>query len=78
MKEFKYIPDDVKTIIFDWDGTLHESIHIYKPAFLKAYKYLVENGFVSEYKWKDNEISAFLGMNPKQMWNHLYLSYQKM
>ena len=68
MKTFKIIPKDVKTIIFDWDGTLHESIHIYKPAFLKAYDYLVKNNFLTEYDWQDFEIASFLGMNPIEMW----------
>ena len=31
---------DIKTIIFDWDGTLHESMIIYKDAFQKAYDQL--------------------------------------
>ena len=68
MNKFSLIPSDVKTIIFDWDGTLHESLHIYKPAFLEAYKYLVENKYVQKYDWKDSEIAAFLGKNPKEMW----------
>ena len=32
-------------IIFDYDGTLHETLYIYKPAFLKAYDWLVKNGY---------------------------------
>ena len=34
----------MKGVIFDYDGTLHESIRIYAPAFHKAYEYLVEKG----------------------------------
>ena len=31
-------------IIFDYDGTLHNSIKIYGPAFRKAYEYLIKEG----------------------------------
>jgi phosphoglycolate phosphatase len=65
---YKYIPNDVKTIIFDWDGTLHESMHIYKPAFLKAYQYLVDHKLAPIKDWSDQEIKGFLGKNPKEMW----------
>lgn len=68
MSRYKYIPSDVKTIVFDWDGTLHESIFIYKPAFLEAFNYLVNNNYVSPYEWTDKEIASFLGKSPKEMW----------
>lgn len=59
---------NVKTIIFDYDGTLHNSYHIYAPAFLKAYEFLVLQGKVEPKVWKSEEIKSFLGMNPKEMW----------
>lgn len=59
---------DIKTIIFDWDGTLHESMIIYQPAFLKAYQFLVEKGYAKKRKWSEKDIQRFLGMNPKDMW----------
>ncbi len=59
---------NVKTIIFDYDGTLHNSYHIYAPAFLKAYQFLVLQGKVEPKVWKSEEIKSFLGMNPKEMW----------
>jgi phosphoglycolate phosphatase len=58
----------IKTIIFDWDGTLHESMFIYKPAFLLAYQYLVDHGYAKSRSWHDSEIKRFLGMNPLDMW----------
>ncbi|MBN3490707.1 HAD family hydrolase [Acholeplasma equirhinis] len=57
-----------KTIVFDYDGTLHESIHIYYPAFMKVYEELVEAGHQPKRDWKVNEVTSFLGMNPKEMW----------
>jgi phosphoglycolate phosphatase len=59
---------DVKTIFFDYDGTLHNSIFIYAPAFQKAYDYLVENGFAEKKNWSNKEISYWLGFNPLDMW----------
>lgn len=59
----------VKNIIFDYDGTLHNSIKIYGPAFRKAYKYLVEEGYAEEKTWQDYEISKWLGYSAKDMWN---------
>lgn len=59
---------DIRTIIFDYDGTLHNSIKIYAPAFLKAYDYLVENGYAETRSWSEKEISYWLGFNSQEMW----------
>jgi len=59
---------DTKNIIFDYDGTLHESIKIYAPAFKKAYAYLVENGYAQDKIWMEAEISKWLGYSSKDMW----------
>ncbi len=58
----------IKTIFFDYDGTLHNSIKIYSLAFRKAYKQLAERGFVEQREWTDKEISYWLGFNPQEMW----------
>lgn len=65
----KMIPfKEIKTIFFDYDGTLHNSIKIYGPAFRKAYTYLVEEGLADKRDWSDREISYWLGFNPQEMW----------
>lgn len=56
-------------LIFDYDGTIHESIKIYAPAFEKAYQYLISSGFAKERKWSEGEISPWLGFSSKDMWN---------
>lgn len=58
----------IDTIIFDYDGTLHDSSKIYIPAFKKAYQYLVENGLAEQQQWKDEEITQWLGYDKKHMW----------
>lgn len=58
----------IKTIFFDYDGTLHNSVKIYAPAFRKAYERLVIEGLAENRQWSDAEISYWLGFNPKDMW----------
>ncbi len=58
----------VKTIFLDYDGTLHDSMAIYKPAFLKAYATLVKKQYAEAKDWTDEAISKFLGQTPKEMW----------
>lgn len=60
----------IKYILFDYDGTLHDSLSIYAPAFKKAYDYLVANGYATPRNWEDHEISKWLGFSSKEMWNN--------
>ncbi|MFW5838808.1 MAG: HAD family hydrolase [Bacillota bacterium] len=59
---------NVKTLFFDYDGTIHNSLEIYKPAFLDVYDWLVNQGYKKPRTWHDYEIKQFLGQNPKSMW----------
>jgi phosphoglycolate phosphatase len=59
----------VRTIFFDYDGTLHNGLKIYAPAFREAYAYLVENYLAEPREWTDREISYWLGFAPMDMWN---------
>ncbi|KRQ87551.1 Phosphoglycolate phosphatase [Caloramator mitchellensis] len=58
----------IKTVFFDYDGTLHDSIKIYAPAFRSAYDFLVNEGLAKEREWSDKEISYWLGFTPQNMW----------
>ncbi len=60
--------DNIKTIFLDYDGTLHNGMKIYAPAFRKAYSYLVDKGYAKPRKWSEDDISYWLGFNPKEMW----------
>jgi phosphoglycolate phosphatase len=62
--------NNIKTIFFDYDGTLHNSIKIYAPAFRKAYDFLVKEGYAKEKTWEDKEISSWLGFSSKEMWKN--------
>lgn len=61
---------DIKTIFFDYDGTIHNSIKVYAPAFKKAYSYLVEEGLAEPKEWNEKEISYWLGFNSIEMWKN--------
>ncbi len=56
-------------LIFDFDGTLHNCIKIYAPAFRKAYQYLVDQKLASSRQWTEEEISQWIGYSSKEMWN---------
>lgn len=56
-------------LIFDYDGTLHNTILIYRPALQKAYDYLAKQGFRTNKILSDEEAGRWLGFNAKDMWN---------
>ena len=37
-----------KTIIFDYDGTIHHTLGIYEPAFRETYQWLTEQKAAEE------------------------------
>lgn len=57
-----------RTICLDYDGTIHQTMKIYYPAFLKAYDYLVEHGYQKKRTWSEEEVKVFLGQSPPEMW----------
>lgn len=59
----------VKTIIFDYDGTIHNTLGIYEPAFREAYQWLSEQNVVEEQKIETAQIAGWLGLNSKEMWD---------
>lgn len=59
-EEFK----NVKSIIFDFDGTLHNTIKIYYPAFSEGVKILREHGFAKDFELSEENVAKFLGEKP--------------
>ncbi|MDE5584704.1 MAG: HAD family hydrolase [Ruminococcus sp.] len=55
-------------LIFDYDGTIHDSMKTYAPAFRETYKWLVENNLAEPKEFADSEISYWLGFNSTDMW----------
>ena len=64
------IEPPLKTLFFDFDGTIHDSIQIYYPAFLKGYEYLVEKGIAEPKVFTPAEVSHWLGYNSVEMWKN--------
>lgn len=56
-------------LIFDYDGTIHESMKTYAPAFRNTCKWLSNNGYIAEKEYTDKEISYWLGFNSTDMWS---------
>lgn len=61
-------PEPKGTIFFDFDGTLHDSMAIYGPAFRSAYAWLVEQGYKQPKEFSDEWISQWLGFTVEEMW----------
>lgn len=55
-------------LIFDYDGTIHNCMKIYKPSFLKACEYLEENHKIEKKSYTDEQISYWLGFSGDDMW----------
>lgn len=58
----------IKTIVFDWDGTLHNTEALYGNAFRHAYAWLVSQGYAEDRLYTDKETSIYLGMSAPAMW----------
>lgn len=58
----------IKTLFFDYDGTIHVSEKIYIPAFRKAQEFLMGNGHLTKKDLSDKEVTGFLGLIREEMW----------
>lgn len=59
-------------LIFDYDGTLHNSMLTYAPAFRNTMKWLSDSGYISDKEYSDSEISQWLGYNSTDMWEQFH------
>lgn len=58
-----------RTLVFDYDGTIHDTMAIYGPAFREGYAWLTENGYAPRQDIPDARIAGWLGMNSRDMWD---------
>lgn len=56
------------TIIFDFDGTLHDSMHIYRLALKRGYRWLVDQGLAKPRDFADADMEANIGLTAKDAW----------
>ena len=60
-------------IIFDFDGTLHDSLYIYRIALRRGYRWLVDTGKAPEREFSDDYIAAN-GLNTGKVMNSLRIA----
>ena len=56
-------------LIFDYDGTIHNTLHIYEPSFRRTFKWLVDEGYTEYRDISSERIASWLGINSVDMWN---------
>lgn len=56
-------------LLFDYDGTLHDSLAIYAPAVQDAYDTLVTKGLAEPKIWERETIRQWIGLSPNEMWD---------
>lgn len=57
------------TLIFDYDGTIHNTMVIYESAFRQCFDWLVEQGHTEKQEISSDRIAGWLGMNSREMWD---------
>ena len=55
-------------LVFDYDGTLHETMRVYKPGIEAAVRWLRSEHGVEASMPSDQRIKKWLGMNTAEMW----------
>ena len=61
--------EEVKPVlVFDYDGTLHETMRVYKPGIEAAVRWLRSEHGIEVSMPSDQRIKKWLGMNTAEMW----------
>ena len=55
-------------LIFDYDGTIHDSMCIYAPAVRACHRMLAEKGLLPAEEVTDDRIRSYLGLTAMEMW----------
>lgn len=56
------------TVIFDFDGTLHDSMYIYRIALRRGYALLVSEGEAPEREFSDDDLALNIGLTACDAW----------
>lgn len=68
---------NIKTVIFDYDGTIHNGAGNYIDAFRHVYHQMVADGAAPERSFEDSEITQWLGYSAREMWRTSCRSFPK-
>ena len=63
--------DPIRTVVFDFDGTLHDTMHIYPAAFAAGYRLLVEQGRAPARDFTPEEVARNVGLTAREAWKTL-------
>lgn len=61
----------ISTVIFDFDGTLHDSMVIYRRALRRGYAWLVERGKAPARELSDELIECNIGLTAQEAWERM-------
>ncbi|MCQ2552965.1 MAG: HAD family hydrolase [Clostridia bacterium] len=64
--------DNRTILILDYDGTLHNSVVIYEPAFRKVMAEISEMGWIEKEEYSSEEITYWVGFSAKEMWEKFH------
>jgi phosphoglycolate phosphatase len=59
------------TLVFDFDGTLHDSMYTYRQAFPSGYQTLVDAGLVRPRSFTREELAGNIGLTAREAWGRL-------
>lgn len=59
------------TIIFDFDGTLHDSMHVYRIALNRGYQWLVDQGKARPRVLDEADMGANIGLTAQEAWTRM-------
>lgn len=59
------------TIVFDFDGTLHDSMYIYRIALNRGYQLLVERGEARPRELSEADMAANIGLTAQEAWTRM-------
>ena len=60
------------TIVFDLDGTIHDTMRIYEPAFNEGYQMLADTGLVQPHTFTPDELRRNIGLTVQEAWSILH------
>ncbi len=59
------------TIVFDLDGTIHDTMRVYEPAFNAGYQLLADKGLVAPHTFGPEELRKNIGLTVREAWARL-------
>ncbi len=62
------VQKNIQTLIFDWDGTLHDTESLYGESLRQTLKWLETQGYAVPADQSDARFRKYLGINAVDMW----------